>query len=78
VEGKGEGHKVQQTTTTTPSGGDDDREQSSVLLAIGLQGTGVGQTCEDWTGLDPKVTNGLKHMKHCVLKFRTPKRGFNL
>jgi hypothetical protein len=77
---------VQQTTTTTPSGGDDDRDQSGVLLAIELQGRGVGQTCEVWAGLDPKVTNrvgpkvanGLKHMKHCVLKFRTPKRGFNL
>ena len=38
----------------------------------------------DWTQpkvtnrLDPKVANGLKHMKHCVLQFRTPKCGFNL
>jgi hypothetical protein len=28
--------------------------------------------------LGPKVANGLKHMKHCVLRSRTPKRGFNL
>jgi hypothetical protein len=49
-----------------------DRDQSGVLLAIGLQGKGVGQACGDWTGLDPKVTNrlgpklanGLKCMKH--------------
>jgi hypothetical protein len=33
----------------------------------------------DWTPkvtnkLGPKVANGLKHMKHCVLQFRAPKR----
>jgi hypothetical protein len=28
--------------------------------------------------LGPKVANGLKRMKHCVLQFRTPKHGFNL
>jgi hypothetical protein len=37
----------------------------------------------DWTPkvtnrLGPKVANGLKHMKHYVLRSRTPKRGFNL
>jgi hypothetical protein len=30
-----------------------------VLLAIRLQGRGVGQACGDWAGLDPKITNGL-------------------
>jgi hypothetical protein len=40
-------HKVQQTTAATPSGGGDDREQRSVLLAIELQGRGVGQAFED-------------------------------
>jgi hypothetical protein len=42
-----------------------------VLLAIGLQGMGVGQACGDWAALDPKVTNklgpkvanGLKRMR---------------
>jgi hypothetical protein len=33
----------------------------------------------DWTSkitnrLGPKVANGLKCIKHCVLQFRTPKR----
>jgi hypothetical protein len=74
----GGAHKVQQTATTTPSSGDDNREQSGVLLAIGLQGRGVGQACGDWARLGPKVANGLKHMKHCVLQFRTPKHGLNL
>jgi hypothetical protein len=37
----------------------------------------------DWTPkvtnrLGPKVANGLKRMKYCVLQFRTPKHGFNL
>jgi hypothetical protein len=37
----------------------------------------------DWTSkvtnrLGPKVANGLKRMKHCVLQPRTPKRSFNL
>jgi hypothetical protein len=86
VEGEGGAHKVQQTTATTPSGSDDNREQSGVLLAVGLQGRGVGQACGDWARLDPKVTyrlgpevaNGLKHMKHHILQFRMPKRGLNL
>ncbi|PWZ44025.1 hypothetical protein Zm00014a_029008, partial [Zea mays] len=28
--------------------------------------------------LGPKIANGLKCIKHCILQFRTPKRDFNL
>jgi hypothetical protein len=60
---RGRESRYARTTATSPSGGGD-REQSGVLLAIGLQGRGVGQACGDWTELDPKLANGLKRMKH--------------